>query len=502
MTILSDINPIVDVLKNLSERGIKCNLLVGAGCSVTANIPTANGIVEIIKEKFPSIYSMVEEKSYANCMNALSPDERNDLIKNLVSNSKLNITHIIIAELLKRGYIHRILTPNFDNLLIKACSMVDEYPPIYDLATYEEFKPEHIPEKCIFYLHGQFTGFKLMNTNEEVKKQAEKLESLFHRLNERSVWIVVGYSGLNDALFRLLSDEGVYSNRLFWIGYNNEEPHSELKTKVLRKEKYGFYVKSFDSDGFFWRLANNLGTLPPHFLLRPFTYIKNKIDQIVPYRPSENLDLSAATNNIIQSAINKYEKDPALIADCYYNWGLFDSVIDMKDVLLKKKKSTIVANSYFYKALQIQKEAETKRTVELYEAAIENYNHSHKINNYHGNSNNIGICYHGLASLVEEKCDEYVFKSCENYLLAIKAGDKNLAYGNIINSFKTYMKKHSKNGKVIDQIYENFKKNSELNLFKKLNIWINDVKSNLEKIKISNEIIINYLTEFQDLVES
>lgn len=500
MTVLKEINPIVDVLKNLSERGIKCNLLVGAGCSVSAGIPTADGIIKIIKQKFPSIYSMVGDKTYANCMNALSPDERIDLIKSLVNNAKLNISHILIAQLLKCGYIHRILTPNFDNLLIKACSIVNEYPPIYDLAAYEEFKPEHIPEKCIFYLHGQFTGFKLMNTNEEISEQALKLEALFHRLNERSVWIIVGYSGLNDALFKLLSKEIIFANRLFWIGHNEQEPSQEIKDNILPKGKYGFYIKGYDSDSFFWSLAKKTGGFPPEFLLRPFSYIKNIMEQIVPYQPRANSDLSKPTFDLVQNAINKYEKDPSFMSECYYNCGLYDEVIQREEILLKKKMNKMVADSYFYSALEIQREAEKSKSIELYKQAISLYDKSHKVSKYHGNYNNSGNCFHDIARLDKENMEEYVFESLNSYLLAIENGS-NISFSNFLLSANLLLADKINNKKALSEIRKKSDLARESELQDDYIAWTKLVLDKLTKVKFNKVKLEQYLGRFLKCVE-
>lgn len=499
MTVLKEMSQIVDVLKNLSERGIRCNLLVGAGCSVSAGIPTAEGIIKIIEQKFPSIYSMVKDKSYANCMNALSPDERIDLIKSLVNNAKLNISHVIIAQLLKSGYVHRVLTPNFDNLLIKACSIVNEYPPIYDLAAYEEFKPEHIPEKCIFYLHGQFTGFKLMNTSEEVIEQAKKLDSLFHRLNERSVWIIVGYSGVNDALFALLSKETVFGNRLFWVGHNEQEPHQELKDNILRQGKYGFYLKGYDSDSFFLNLAKKLGEFPPTFLLRPFSYIKNVMEQIIPYQPRENSDLSKPTFNIVQNAIDKYENDPGFKAECYFNAGLYDEIFHIEEVLLKKKMNKIVADSYFYRALELQREAEKTKYIDLYKNAISFYDKSNELIRYHGNDNNSGNCYYDLAKLDNDNVEEYAVNSLNRYLLAFENGS--IHYNNFLSVVFFWLEIKIKNKRKINEIKKKYDLTRQSKLQQDYVDWVNLVLLALLETKSDSTMLEQSLGSFLRIIQ-
>ncbi len=47
-----EIEDIVETLKKAKDRNKGCTLLVGAGCSVKAGIPTAAKFVEIIKKKW------------------------------------------------------------------------------------------------------------------------------------------------------------------------------------------------------------------------------------------------------------------------------------------------------------------------------------------------------------------------------------------------------------------------------------------------------------------
>lgn len=44
---------ILETLITARDQGRGCTLLIGAGCSVKAGIPTANGFVEIIKKEHP-----------------------------------------------------------------------------------------------------------------------------------------------------------------------------------------------------------------------------------------------------------------------------------------------------------------------------------------------------------------------------------------------------------------------------------------------------------------
>ena len=103
-------------------------------------------------------------------MGALNPSDRNDLIKDYVSNARVNITHICLAQLIEEDFVDYILTVNFDNLILRSLSMSNIFPPTYDIAILNELTTTKFPEKSVIYLHGQHHGLWLLNTKEEMKK--------------------------------------------------------------------------------------------------------------------------------------------------------------------------------------------------------------------------------------------------------------------------------------------------------------------------------------------
>ncbi|MGN4837508.1 MULTISPECIES: hypothetical protein [Bacillus cereus group] len=340
--IYRDLEDIVSALKMAKEENINVNLLIGAGCSVTANIPAAQGMIDTIKEKYPREFKRAKIKDYPNCMSKLTPSERKNLISQIIKDAKINWTHIAIAQLLKNGYINRILTPNFDNLVQRACSLVGEFPAIYDLTTSSEFRTDLLFDKSVIHLHGQHTGFILCNTEKEVEAQSQVLKPIFEQLDRKSLWIVVGYSGNNDPIFKLLARKEVFEHRLFWIGYEDYEPSTMLKENLLLDGKYAFFTKGFNSDDFFVSVAQQLKCFPPAFVQKPFTYLSETLDTLAEYKVpsirndlSKNNDLNESNNlhiltkNVVEKAIETIESDYTLMAQHYFMAGLFDEVIQL-----------------------------------------------------------------------------------------------------------------------------------------------------------------------------
>lgn len=119
-----DIDSVIDTVRN-APRG--CALLVGAGVSVKAGIPLASGFVKRIEEAYPSAYKRAKLKTYPHCMAELTPAERHNLITEAVASSKVNWAHIAISQLIKIERITRVLTTNFDPLVMRACALVGVY---------------------------------------------------------------------------------------------------------------------------------------------------------------------------------------------------------------------------------------------------------------------------------------------------------------------------------------------------------------------------------------
>ncbi|MDM5258869.1 SIR2 family NAD-dependent protein deacylase [Bacillus toyonensis] len=342
--IYRDLEDVVSALKKAKENNINVNLLIGAGCSVTANIPAAQGMVETIKKEFPGEFKRAKIKDYPNCMSKLTPSERKNLISRIVKDAEINWTHIAIAQLLKHGYINRILTLNFDNLVQRACSLVNEFPAIYDMTTSSEFRTDLLFDKSVIHLHGQHTGFILCNTEEEVDAQSKVLQPVFDQLDQKSLWIVIGYSGNNDPIFRLLAKKEIFEHRLFWVGFEKNPPSEMLKSDLLSEEKYAFFIKGFNSDDFFVLVSQQLGCFPPTFIRKPFTHLSDTLDTLATYKiPSidnrmvRNLKIDnsnaihSLTKNVVQKAISSIENNKTLMAQHFIMAGLFDEVIKLAE---------------------------------------------------------------------------------------------------------------------------------------------------------------------------
>ena len=305
------IEEITETLRNAKSRGRGCTLLIGAGCSVKAGIPTAAGFIDIIRHEYERAYSRAPEKTYAKCMGELLLSERRDLIARYVDRALINWAHLCMALLVQEGYVDRVLTTNFDLLVVRACAVLGRFPAIYDFATSQLLKTADIPGEAVFYLHGQRTGFVLMNTVEDMEKHATLLGPVFEDAGSGRVWIVVGYSGENDPVFDHLARIARFDNGLFWIGYGDNEPQAHVRERLLGRDKDAFFTNGFDADSFFIRLTQALKIFPPDLVARPFTYLEHALTRIAPFtapgQASED-DVLRTSRRWIHNAIAQFEK--------------------------------------------------------------------------------------------------------------------------------------------------------------------------------------------------
>ena len=308
-----------EIRKNVNKRfPVRTVLLAGAGCSYQAGIPLARGFVDDIKKRFPEEYKRAAEKTYPICMGELSASDRHDLISEYIDEAKINWAHVSIAQLMRAGYVDRVLTTNFDPLVTRACALLNFYPAVYDMAVVRRgFVADYVRDQAVFHLHGQRDGFVQLHRKDEVDALAAAIEPLFDDTARNRCWIVIGYSGANDPVFRALADRPDFPNRLFWIGFRDEQPSAAVKAALLDAGKDVHWISGFDPDTFLLQLASRLGCFPPGFFAKPFTHLLECFGSLAGFRlpgQDQDLDWAARARGWIERAIATFEAVPATVA--------------------------------------------------------------------------------------------------------------------------------------------------------------------------------------------
>ncbi|MCE5313433.1 MAG: hypothetical protein ABFD49_07700 [Armatimonadota bacterium] len=432
-----DIQDIVDALKN--RKG--CTLLIGAGCSVTAGIPAASGVVECIRKRHPAAHNRAEPKTYPSCMAQLTLGHRRGLIGEIIKNAQINWAHIAIAQLISNGYVDRVLTTNFDPLVVRACALIHEFPAVYDFAASQYFNPAYVSRPSVFYLHGQSTGFVLMNTQKECEEHAKRMEPVFSEAGKGRVWIVVGYSGESDPVFEHLANVERFDYGLFWVCYKDEAPGKHVSEQLLVDGKDAFQVNGFDADSFFVTLARELDCFPPDYIRKPFTHLDNMMQTLTTFSfPGQEgeLDITAEAREMIRAAADKYENasesfdgksefdsdgSSALEVVSALLEGDYDKAISAGESLLAQNDA--LAWSYVMSGNALGDQAKTKQDDEsdqLFAQAYEKYESALKIKpDMHEALNNWGVALGNQAKTKQgEESDQLFAQAYEKYNSALK----------------------------------------------------------------------------------
>lgn len=361
------IDEIVETLKNGKDRGRGCTLLIGAGASVTAGIPTAAGFVDLIQKQFPYKYGQVAEpRTYPKCMGQLLPDERRGLISKFVDAALINWAHVCIALLIQNGYVDRVLTTNFDPLVAKACALLGVFPAVYDFAASQLFKAASLPDQAIFHLHGQRTGFVLLNTQKEVERLSKASEPVFENAGEGRTWIVVGYSGEQDPVFTHLADIPTFDNGLYWVSYKDQEPAEHVRNTLLSEGKEAFHVAGFDADSFFITLCQKLAIFPPKLVARPFTHLAGILAMFAPYQlpgQSTGEDVTRIPREWISRAVQQFEEQVSA-ASLHAQAGTSSELEELPDALVAAATELVMSGQY-REALAFRKVYEKRKIPRL-----------------------------------------------------------------------------------------------------------------------------------------
>ena len=293
-------------------------LLVGAGISVSAGIPPAFKLMKIAIENFPNYFTEEEQRlaqedlsqlQYNDIMTKLSNVKRKELFKWFIEGNKdkgikkakLNFAHIAIAELLKQGYFSRILTVNFDPLLIHACYMVGMYPfpAIYDLGAMGKVNAELLHDPSIVYLNGQHVGFVQRNTTDQLEAHKETLTQIVRSTGCNKTWVVAGYSGENDPLMHALNELRPYNNWLYWLEYSDQTLQKESH-HFLENDEECKVIYQADADIIFMKIAELLNC--------NLDFIERPDVELTLYEKEINFQTAGNKQNYFTKKLKNYKK--------------------------------------------------------------------------------------------------------------------------------------------------------------------------------------------------
>jgi tetratricopeptide (TPR) repeat protein len=280
---------VAQALSTARDTGGGC-LVLGAGASVSAGIPTAAGLVDLVRQRFPESYLLaqaatgVAAPSSHTVLRHLSLGERDRLIGDALAGARLNWEHIIVAELMAQGYVGLVLTVNFDTLTVAACARANVSPAVYDLAGDSDVPVAAVAGgPAIVHLHGLRERLVPLATEEDRARQRRRIDPLIRHVLYRGMPIVVlGYSGNEDGTMEILASHERFTNRLFWVSHLDRPLSRPARGLLDAPDNDALLVPGYDAEGFMIALAQKLGAFPPRFVANPYAETVRAWEAIMP----------------------------------------------------------------------------------------------------------------------------------------------------------------------------------------------------------------------------
>jgi tetratricopeptide (TPR) repeat protein len=303
----AEVRKVAERLRRARDRDHPAHFLIGAGCSITAGIPSAAELIQRIHADYAAQCADLDRDnlhSYGACMALLTVNERRDLIRPYLKKAKINWGTIALAQLIVKGFVDRVLTVNFDLVLENACGLLGLQPAVYDFGVAPAGDLSMIVSPSIVHMHGRSYGLVLLNTDQETQRHKEKLRPILTASLRNAPLVVVGYSGSADGIFQTLFEEFEGLEPLYWAGYEEEaKPH----IRPFMEKKHFQFIGGADFDRFMIELAQSLGCWPPNLFANPLGHLLEELSPVVDY-PVTGSDTSIDLLGELRRKLESWQK--------------------------------------------------------------------------------------------------------------------------------------------------------------------------------------------------
>ncbi|MCR9244551.1 MAG: SIR2 family protein [bacterium] len=140
----------------------------------------------------------------------------------------VNLAHLGLAGILRDypEWGHTVFTTNFDDLLLKSLLTINHTARVFGDMQSED-RPSLRPSyPQVVHLHGRHTGYRLLNSREQVALVDPGLQEGFKRHIADSHLVVLGYSGWDDLVMTTLAEwpsrQTLIRGNVFWIPFRSE----------------------------------------------------------------------------------------------------------------------------------------------------------------------------------------------------------------------------------------------------------------------------------------
>ena len=280
-------------------------VLIGAGCSASAGIPLTLGVVDIALRRMAlrlrlrsktdleqldgqTVYNLLREgdflvnikseygpKLYGEIFGNIFRDATSErmIIREAISKGedKLNWAHLRLGQLVKDGYIHTVLTTNFDQLALKGIVMNGIFPAVADgLEALNRVDPRPSTPQLV-HVHGSLHNYRRINSDEQIRGVGGNRDlqtSISSLLQAAHFLLIVGYRGEEEGLMQPLEAalKSFRETPIFWAFHGRDPSEAALK---LKEDHKAILLLEQDADRLFDSLAKGLKLELPIWMEKP-----------------------------------------------------------------------------------------------------------------------------------------------------------------------------------------------------------------------------------------
>ena len=298
------INDLIRFINTKTDNNPNYSLLLGAGCSITSGIKSANELIKKWKKEIfiqenntneaeyneKDVSNFFSKEMWYDSRNPYSalfekkydlPRQRRMFIEKEVRDKSPSIGYAYLIKLVENNYFKTLFTTNFDDLLNEAFYQYSTERPIicaHDSAISSITITSKRPK--IIKLHGDYLFDDIKSTLRETESLEENIKNKFIEFSKDYGLIVLGYGGndrsIVDILSYLLKNEDYFKNGIYWCLREDGEINEDLR-KLLWKDRV-FYVKV---DGFDEVMSEINAKLNHEMLPIDSSYLNEKKNELI-----------------------------------------------------------------------------------------------------------------------------------------------------------------------------------------------------------------------------
>ena len=313
-----------DLLRRAAPRkGGGAVFLIGAGCSISAGIVAAAGVAQHCaltlarklsgrafheKEADAALDWLIGESRVA-IPNASKPrsdgthwaklygyffeshfqsaNQQREIINAIVEKGegKLNWAHACLGELVRLGFVHTVLTTNFDQLVLEGIIRTGIVPVVADGLEALNRIDGRPKRRQLVHLHGSMHTYELRNSPTSLAEPSRHgvAKATVHTLmRDCDLLVVVGYGGGEEGIMTLLKDAArVMPLVVYWVTYTQGLGDLSPNARMLLHGENKFVVWGGTADRFFGQLMSELKLGEPEWVKDPVGVMKKQSERLL-----------------------------------------------------------------------------------------------------------------------------------------------------------------------------------------------------------------------------